>query len=101
MAIVTSAGTSGSLKELHQDLLSVGMEVGGIDKEELLPKYNTHAKEIMIRQVITVDPSFTREEAAKGMVDHDINMLPVCQDDQVVVILTRGDIVKALAAECM
>lgn len=66
-----------------------------------MAKYNTHAKEIMIRRVITVDPSFTREEAAKETVDHDINMLPIVQDDQIVGILTRGNIVKALAAECM
>lgn len=64
-------------------------------------RYNTPTKDIMIREVITVDPSFTIEEAAKEMVDHDINMLPVVQDGQVVGILTRGDIIKALAAECM
>jgi len=77
--------------------LSMEMEVAEIDKKELLTKYNTPAKEIMIKKVITVDPSFTIEEAAREMVEHDINMLPVVQDDQAVGILTRGDIVKALA----
>ncbi|MBW2038260.1 MAG: CBS domain-containing protein [Deltaproteobacteria bacterium] len=81
--------------------LSMGMEVEKIDKKELLIKYNTYTEEIMIKEVITVDPSFTVEEAAKVMVEHDINMLPVIQEDQVVGILTRGDIVKALAEECM
>ena len=65
--------------------------------EEWVEKYKTTAKAIMVTEVVTVDPCFTIEEAAKLMVEHDINMLPVVQDDKVVGILTRGDIIKALA----
>ncbi len=77
--------------------LSVDIEAEEIDKKKLLERYKTPAKEIMTKEVITVDPSFTVEEAANEMVEHDINMLPVIHDDKVDGILTRGDIVKALA----
>lgn len=77
--------------------LSVDVEAEEIDKKKLLERYKTPAKEIMTKEVITVGPLFTVEEAANEMVEHDINMLPVIHDDKVDGILTRGDIVKALA----
>jgi len=51
----------------------------------------------MKREVVTVSPSATVEEAARLMIEHNINMLPVVQEGKLVGILTRGDIIKALA----
>lgn len=79
------------------DYLTMGLEVTEIDKEELLSKYNTPVEAIMKRDVITVLPGTPIEEAAKVMVEHNINMLPVVQEGKLIGILTRGDIIKALA----
>ncbi len=79
------------------DYLTMGLEVTEIDKEELLSKYNTPVDAIMKRDVITVLPGTPIEEAAKIMVEHNINMLPVVQEGKLIGILTRGDIIKALA----
>ncbi len=80
--------------------LTMGMEVTEIDREEILKKYNTPVKEIMVKEVITVPPSLPIEEAAKVMVERRINTLPVLQGEKLVGILTRGDIVKTLASYC-
>ncbi|RLA97236.1 MAG: histidine kinase [Deltaproteobacteria bacterium] len=80
--------------------LTMGMEVTEIDREEILKKYNTPVGEIMVKEVITVPPSLPIEEAAKVMVEHRINTLPVLQGEKLVGILTRADIVKALASYC-
>lgn len=77
--------------------LTMGLEVTEIDREEILARYNTPVREIMAREVISVPPSLPIEEAAKIMVQHDINMLPVIQGGKLFGILTRGDIIKALA----
>ncbi|RLA85506.1 MAG: histidine kinase [Deltaproteobacteria bacterium] len=79
------------------DYLTMGLEVTEIDKEELLSKYNTPVDAIMKRDVITVLPGTPIEEAAKIMIEHNINMLPVVQEGKLIGILTRGDIIKALA----
>jgi len=81
------------------EYLTMGLEVTEIDKEELLTKYNTPVGEIMKRDVITVLPGTPVEEAAKIMVEHNINMLPVVQEGKLIGILTRGDIIKALASQ--
>jgi len=79
------------------DYLSMEGDVQAADNNARVDRYRTPATEIMVKEVVTVDPSFSVEEAAKKMVEHDINMLPVIDGEKVVGILTRGDIVKALA----
>jgi len=64
---------------------------------ECKARYAATVREIMISEVVTVDPSFTIEEAAMRMVEHDINLLPVVEAEKVVGIVTRGDIIKVLA----
>lgn len=79
------------------DYLTMGFEVTEIDKEQLIAKYGTTVSEIMKRDVITVSPTASVEEAARLMVEHNINMLPVVHEGKLIGILTRGDIIKALA----
>jgi len=79
--------------------LTMGLEVTEIDREEIIKKYNTPVEKIMKREVVMVSPSATVEEAARLMIKHNINMLPVVQEGKLVGILTRGDIIKALASQ--
>jgi acetoin utilization protein AcuB len=53
-------------------------------------------KEIMTRDVITVDDDCFLEEAARIMVDHRIGGLPVLHDEELVGIITETDLFKVL-----
>lgn len=56
--------------------------------------------EVMSKNPITITPEKTLKEAAKIMHDRSIQRLPVLDGaGQVIGILTRGDIVRAMAAE--
>ncbi len=53
--------------------------------------------DVMTRDVITIEPEASVEEAAKKMDEHNISCLPVVEDDNKLVgIITRGDITEAL-----
>ncbi len=52
--------------------------------------------EVMSRNIQEVGPDDTVEEAAAVMVRHRINRLPVVEDDRLVGIVTRGDIISGL-----
>ena len=57
-------------------------------------------KEVMSQKPITVTPEKSLREAAQLMHDHKIHRLPVLDaDGQVVGILTRGDVIRVMAAE--
>ena len=55
--------------------------------------------EVMTKNPITISPDKTLREAATIMHDRSVHRLPVLDDtDQVIGILTRGDIIRAMAA---
>jgi CBS domain-containing protein len=55
--------------------------------------------EVMSRDPITISPEKTLTQAARVMHDKNVHRLPVLDDEgQVIGILTRGDIVRAMAA---
>ena len=54
--------------------------------------------EIMTRAVVSVSPALAIEAAARILHDRGFRRLPVVRDDRLVGILSRGDLVKALAA---
>lgn len=55
--------------------------------------------EVMSRDPITISPDKSLRDAAQMMHDRDVRRLPVLDDQgQVIGILTRGDIVRAMAA---
>jgi CBS domain-containing protein len=56
----------------------------------------TQVSEVMTKTVHTVTPEDTIEEAASIMVRHRINRLPVLEDEKLVGIVTRGDIISGL-----
>src|SRR5664279_5333242 len=55
---------------------------------------STKIEEIMTRDVHTISSEASVEEASEHMVRHRINRLPVIEDDRVVGIVTRGDIIQ-------
>jgi CBS domain-containing protein len=57
-------------------------------------------KEAMSQKPITITPEKPLREAAQILHEHKIHRLPVLdRDGQVVGILTRGDVIRAMAAE--
>ncbi len=55
--------------------------------------------EVMTATVITVPPTESAILVAKLMIEKHINRIPIVDNDKVVGIVTRGDIIKAVA-EC-
>ena len=68
-------------------------------KEENRTLYELTVKDVMMEDVITVPPTESVFNVAKIMVEKHINRIPVVENDAVVGIVTRGDIIKAVA-EC-
>jgi CBS domain-containing protein len=68
-----------------------------MDDEELAKTYsdisNTKVEEIMTKAVLTVTPDTDVAEAIEGMMRKEVNRVPVIEQDKVVGIVTRGDII--------
>ncbi|QLC49261.1 CBS domain-containing protein [Methanolobus zinderi] len=52
--------------------------------------------DIMKEKVYTVSPDDTIEKASESITRHKINRLPVVEDEKLVGIVTRGDIIRGL-----
>lgn len=57
------------------------------------------AEEIMTTKVHTILPTDPIEDIATLMVEQRVNRLPVVEDGKIVGIITRSDVVKAVASE--
>lgn len=68
-------------------------------KESETEFHNFTAKDAMVENVMTATPTDSVFHVAKIMIDHHINRVPIVENDTVVGIVTRGDIIKAVA-EC-
>lgn len=55
----------------------------------------TKIRDIMIRQVVTVEPDASLEDAIYEMMTYKVGILPVVQNNQVVGIITDRDVFKA------
>jgi CBS domain-containing protein len=76
------------------------LENPGRYERELHKSLGQTVGEVMTRHPVTIHPDKTLREAAQLMHEHSVQRLPVLNsEDQVVGILTRGDIVRAMAAE--
>ena len=95
-----------------------GKVVGMISRKDILPLVTTfdldcssleqirrtcsnYVVDHMQSEVITVQPVEAIEKCALIMIDNKINRLPVIEDGKLVGIVTRGDILKALAQCCL
>ncbi len=74
-----------------------------VTQREIIDAYeeigNMQVKDIMSKEVFTVAPDITINEAIMKMVQNKINRLPVVQEKSLVGIVTRGDIIRGLARE--
>ncbi len=55
-------------------------------------QWNSPVKAFMARDVITIDPATSPTKAARIMIEKDVGYLPVIQDNKVIGIVTRTDI---------
>lgn len=75
---------------IHLDDLSVF-------NEKLKKSLAVQVDEAMTSPAITVDPSTSLEELAQIMVEKRVNRLPVVEEGRLVGLVTRADIVEAMA----
>ena len=74
-----------------------------VTQREILEAYeeigNTPVKDVMSKEVITVHPDITVNEAIVMMVERKIQRLPVVENKTLIGIVTRGDIIRGLAKD--
>jgi len=68
-------------------------------EEELRKMIGATAKEVMTKEVVTIDPEADISELAELIEDKHINPVPVVKDGKLVGIVSRADIVRLLARE--
>jgi CBS domain-containing protein len=66
-------------------------------EERFRKAFGSRVTEVMSDEVVVVSPDTSVREAATVMADRDINRLPVTEEGRLVGIVTRGDIVRAIA----
>lgn len=74
-----------------------GKIVGIVSEADLVAKKGKDVKTIMSKKVISVAEETPLEEIAQLMTRHKIKRLPVMKGDKVVGIVSRADIVNAIA----
>jgi CBS domain-containing protein len=74
-----------------------------VTQREIIEAYeeigNTPVREVMSKEVVTVTPEITVNEAIVMMVERKIQRLPVVEGNRLIGIVTRGDIIRGLARE--
>ena len=68
-------------------------------QERLQHVLGVTAREIMSQPAVTIAPDATIEELAGLMVDRRMNPLPVVENDRLVGIISRSDIIRLMAQE--
>ena len=66
-------------------------------EERVRKQIASKVSEIMTEEVVSVPPDESVREVATLMADRGVNRLPVVEDGRLVGIVTRGDIVRAIA----
>jgi predicted transcriptional regulator len=74
-----------------------GKLVGIVSEADILAKKGKDVRSIMSKKVISVSEDTAVEEIAKLMTTHKINRLPVVRENRAVGIISRADIVSAIA----
>ena len=65
-------------------------------KEDIEKALKTKVRDVMTKNVITISPDETINDAAKLMIENNIKRLPVVENGKLVGVITRGDLIEAL-----
>ena len=65
-------------------------------KEDIQNALKTKVKDVMTKDIITISPDTSINDAANIMVKNNIKRLPVIKNGSLVGIITRGDLMEAL-----
>ena len=74
-----------------------GKIIGVVSEADILAKKGKQVKNIMSRKVIQVDEETAVEEVASLMTHHNIKRVPVMEEGKLLGIVSRADIVRAIA----
>ena len=74
-----------------------GKILGVVSEADIISKKGKDVRAIMSKKVISVSEDATVEEVAQLMTTHAIKRLPVMKDSAIVGIVSRADIVSAIA----
>ena len=79
------------------DILGALITVGSQEQyfKELKRTLATTVNELMVTDVVTVNPDMTLEDIATLMIEKKINRVPVVDEQKLVGIITRQDIIRA------
>ncbi len=83
------------------NILGAFIYISGVERyrEDLKKLAATKVFEIMTTEVVTVGGDTEIERVAGLMVDHDIKRLPVVENDALIGIISRADIVRTIARQ--
>jgi CBS domain-containing protein len=90
--VLTDAGISGAPVLDEQ-----GSVVGVVSEADVIGKRGQSVGDVMRREVISVTPDTGVGEVCRRMSEHGINRTPVLEDGRLIGIITRADIVRAIA----
>jgi len=111
VGIFSEADVLSSIKTTKKDLRLIFPSVSSlgiafqeeVTQREILDAYNEighrPVKEVMSRDVVTVEPDTPLNDAIVKMVRKGISRLPVVEKRELVGIITRGDVIRGLAKE--
>ncbi|MDQ3856218.1 MAG: CBS domain-containing protein [Chloroflexota bacterium] len=90
--VLTEAGISGA-----PVLDSEGKLVGIISEADVISKRGHRVEDVMQRHVISVPPDLSVSDVSCVLCHNRVNRVPVLEDGELVGIITRADIVRAIA----
>ncbi len=74
-----------------------GKIIGIVSEADIVAKRGRDVKSIMSKSIISIQEETLVEEIAQLMTTHHVKRVPVMRDDKVVGIVSRADIVSAIA----
>lgn len=113
VGIFSEADVLRSLKTTKKDLRLIFPSVSSlgiafqeeVTQREILDAYeeigNRTVREVMSKNVMTVEPDMPLNQAIVKMVQGEINRLPVVEKNALVGIVTRGDVIRGLAKDAL
>lgn len=81
------------------DLGRIPLEWPGHAQERMRHMLGTNAADVMTSKVISVSPETEIEDLAELMVKHHVNPVPVVENDRLIGIVSRADLIDMMAAE--